>query len=1142
MRFKTASGGHLGDDMRFRILGPLEIWDGDHRVAVGGPQPRALLAILLLNANRVVSADRLVDALWDDGPPPNARPLMQGCIAQVRRALRTTRDGEARQPLATVAPGYQLEVLPGELDVDRFEELAEAARATALRSPAALDTCAGLLRDALALWRGSVLDGVAPNACRAEIARLEERMLTVVEERVDVDLRLGRHAELVGELRGLVDEHPFRERLWAQLMVALHGVNRQAEALEAYRRLRATLVDQLGIEPSQTLQDIERAVLVGADPTDAYRPPTASQPDAGPAPAPAGVASALRPAQLPADVATFSGRRWHLKLLDETLAEADGAGTAVAVATIVGTAGVGKTALAVHWAHRIAYRFPDGQLYVDLRGYATTPPLRPIEALAGFLYALGVPAEQIPADADQAAALFRTASAGRRLLVLLDNAAGVDQTRPLLPAGPGCLVLVTGRDALDGLVVSHSAKPVELDVLTADESFTLIEGLLGADRVAAETGPAGELAARCAHLPLALRIAAAHLIRHRTRRIAEQVALMGSSGLDALQIRGDERSAVRATFDLSYAALPHPAQRLFRLLGLVPGPDVTTASVAALAGADVAEATDLLARLADAHLIEEHLPGRFRFHDLLRAYAAERAGREPRAADAVERLFAWYVGAVDAAAHLLNPEMLRLPLPDGFAVPAPPVFEDDAAATRWLEAELPNLLAAARHAADHGPAPIAWLLTDRLRGYFFRRGSSVDWLEFGATGLAAAEAAGDLAAQATTRRVLGDAHLRQSRYRQATDHYRAALVLCRQTGWSAGEAAMLSCLGNVAWLRGELPAAADHYTRGLELMHQAGWLGGEAPILGNLGSVYWELGELERSAEYHSRSLALHRRLGSRFGEAIELCNLGELYQVLGRLDEAIDHASRGIELHRAVGDRGGESEGLRILAAAHSDAGRDAHAVQLAREAVPLAASTGNPRFEAEALNTLGTMEHRRGALRRAVNAHRRALRLAGDTGNRNTELTALIGLATTHLHADQPDLAAPFATQAVALATGTRLPLYEGQAHVALAAVDLAVGRDVDAVDNAGRGLAIARATGHRLGEAYALLLLGQGTHRTGDTDAAVERWQRALDLLSGICEPEAGILRALLAEGPAGPARARCCGADLRGADDAADSAGT
>jgi tetratricopeptide (TPR) repeat protein len=1037
--------------------------------------------------------------------------------------------------LATVAPGYQLEVLPGELDVDRFEELAGAARSTARRSPAELEICAGLLREALSLWRGPVLDGVVPNAFRAEIARLEERLLVVLEERVDIDLRLGRHAVLVGELRALVDEHRFRERLWAQLMVALHGMNRQAEALDAYRRLRTTLVEQLGIEPSQTLQQIEHAVLVGADPTEAYRASTAEQPGADPAPAPAAVASVMRPAQLPVDVAMFSGRGGYLTLLDETLAAAEAAGTAVALATIVGTAGVGKTALAVHWAHRVADRFSDGQIYVNLRGYATSPPLRPIEALAGFLYALGVPAEQIPADPEQAAALFRTASAGRRLLMLLDNAAGVEQIRPLLPAGPGCLVLVTSRDALDGLVVSHGARPVTLDVLSANESYTLIEGLLGADRVAAESGPAGELAARCAHLPLALRIAAAHLIRYRTRPIAEQVELMAGGRLDALEIRGDERSAVRATFDLSYVALPPPAQRLFRLLGLVPGPDVTAASAAALAGVDVAEATVLLARLTDAHLLDEHIPGRYTFHDLLRAYAAEQAGREPRAADALDRLFAWYVGAVDAAAHQLNPEMVRLPLPEYVAAAAPPVFDDDAATTRWLDAELPNLVAAARHAAHHGPAQTAWLLTDRLRGYFFRRGSSVDWLEFGATGLAAAEAAGDLAAQAAIRRLLGDAYLRQSQYQQASGHYREALVLCRQTGWTVGEAGMHSGLGNVAWLRGEMPEAADRYTRALQLVRQAGWLAGEAPILGNLGSVHWEMGELSRSAEYHSMSLALHRKLGSRYGEAIELCNLGELYQVLGRVDEAVDHATRGLELHRAGGDRGGESEGLRVLATAHRDAGRDTLAVQLARRAVRLAASTGIPRFEADALNTLGMTEHRAGGYRRAVTAHRLALRLAGETGNRNTELAALIGLATTHLHADRPDLAEPFATQAAALANRTRFPLPEGQAQVALAAIDLAFGRDADAVVHADRGLAILRRTGHRLGEAYALLLLGQGTHRSGDTDTATELWWRALDLLSGVCEPEADVMRALLAQGPADPARARCCGADLRAPSD-------
>jgi tetratricopeptide (TPR) repeat protein len=658
--------------------------------------------------------------------------------------------------------------------------------------------------------------------------------------------------------------------------------------------------------------------------------------------------------------------------------------------------------LAVHWAHRVADRFPDGQLYVNLRGHATSPPHRPIDALAGFLLGLGVPADKVPDDLENAAALYRSRLAGRRVLVLLDNAADAAQVRPLLPGSPGCTVLVTSRDRLTGLVARDGAHPCPLDVLPPDEAVALLTRTIGADRVTAEPAATAELARLCAYLPLALRIAAANLAARPRSGIGGYVArLRTGDRLAALSVDGDAETAVRATLELSYAALPAAERRMFRLLGLVPGPDVTAETAAALAGGTPDEAAAVLDRLADRHLTDEHIEGRHSMHDLLRLYAAEMATAEDSAAErraATARLADHYLHAVDSSASLLRPHLLRLPRPEGGAAPPAPRFTDPSEALAWLDAERANLVATVVYLAAHGHHRAAWLLTNPLQAYFHARLNIVDWQAVNEAGLRAAEAAGDLHAQAAGELGLGCLHDTQCRFAAAAAHYRRSLELARRAGWPDCEGVVLNNLAREYWVSGQLRETADHLSQALVLKRRAGWPAGEAVTLANLGLVYAELGRAE--------GVAAH-------------------------LDRAMEYLTEALDLHRRTGDRNNEVETLRVLAATHLDAGRHGVALEVAERAVALAREAADLRFETLALNTLATVYARLGDFPPAVERHRQALRIARDIGDRQMEAQILLDRADTDARRGQRDEARGHVDAAQAIIGELGLRLLERKAQ---------------------------------------------------------------------------------------------------------------
>jgi DNA-binding SARP family transcriptional activator len=988
--------------VEFCVLGPPQIITEAGAVPMAGHRQLTVLALLLLNRGRIVPLEQLVDAVWEDDPPATAKRQIQNCVSALRGLL--DRHGR-REPIVADGPGYRIRLEGGELDLQRFESGVAAATELALDDDRASEAVAEF-RSALRLWQGSALAGLTSRVVRAAAIRLEEQRLAATDQCCELELRLGRHDRLIGELTELVAAHPYRERLVGQLMLALHRSGRQAEALETYQRFRTLLADELGLDPGSALRDLHAEILGNSGEVARRRP------------------DRPRPAQLPADVAGFTGRADRLKELDELLPDKDGPGTALTIAAIVGTAGVGKTALAVHWAHRVRDHFPDGQLYVDLRGYASDAPVRPVEALAQLLLALGVSPEQIPVDVEPAAGLYRSLLADRRVLVVLDNLTGGEQARPLLPGRPGCLVIVTSRNRLTGLVARDGALRLSLDVLTVEESQALLSKLLGPERVAGEPEATVELARTCACLPLALRVAAANLMGQPEPSIAAYVAeLRPRSRLAFLEADGDTGSAVRGAFDLSYQAIGSDEQRLFRLFGLVPGPDVSRPAAAAMAGVGVDQAARLLDRLAASHLVGQPAPGRYTCHDLLRQFAADQARSDLSPAERLAvlgRLCDWYLHQARAAGTVLYPHRLRLPVPE----PAEPTrallqaLDTDTEALAWLDSELANLTAAIRHAAEHGLRRSAYLLADTLRGYFWLRMHTVAWAEAASVALTAASAEGDLRAQCAALLSMGDLHFRRNEYDQAIGHQRRALDAATRSGWLHGQAAAYGSLGIAYRESGRLQEAASHFERSLALNRESGFRYGEAVTLGYLGAMYLHQGELPAAAEHTSQALARYQEVGSRPGEAAALEDLGEIRIAQGRLDEATILLTYALNLRRQIGDRGFEASTMSNLAAAHGEAGQIDRAVELAHASATLAGDVGDRRVEAGALNVLARISARVGHQREAVRHHRRALELSREIGNRYLEAEALLGLSTAQRELGQLDEALGHARQALSVA----------------------------------------------------------------------------------------------------------------------------
>lgn len=817
--------------MEFRLLGPVEAYaDDGSRLSVGPPKQRAVLALLLAQAGRVLSVDRLISVLWDDAPPKTALKNLQVYVYQLRKIVGTR--------LLSSPPGYLMSVRPEELDLIKFSELLDVARRE--RTPERY-------RAALSLWRGPALaDLAASGLLRGVVAQLDELRLAARVECADVELERGGHVEVVADLGEWVRDHPLNERLREQQMIALHRAGRSAEALAAYQECRRLFDDELGVEPGASLRRLQAAILRAK--------PVVGEP--------------VR--QLPPDVVTFAGRAAEMTALSEQL-RAD----RVAVCVITGQAGIGKSALAVRMAHSVARDYPDGQLYADL---AEGDPI------GRFLRALGVADEQAPGDT---AAEFRSLTADRRLLVVLDNVSSAEQVRALVPTGQGSAVLVTSRRPLADLA---GASFLRLGALPIREALHLLAGVAGRPRLEADRAAAAQLVRWCGGLPLALRITGARLVARPQWTLRALVGRLADERrrLDELRL-GD--LAVRTAFAVSYAELGNSlAARTFRLLGLVDGPDVSVASAVALV--DDPDVEDVLVELADVHLVEEPEPGRFHLHDLLRLFARERCRAEESSVERTKALRRLHE-------HLLTE------LDDG---------PDDA----WLEVERLNLLAAVRQAE---PAT-AIAFAQALSWYFRRRSEVVEWAALNEIALSAARASGDVRAEVLALKELGAACERGRRVDEAMEHWTSALALSRELGDRSLEAFMLNNLGIVHWHRRDLGAALGCLESSLALRVELDDEPGAAKVLTNLGLVRAAGGDLTGAVDCYERALHTFRQVGDRSGELHALANIANAQRDGGEARLAQASVEAALVLARELGDRQTEASLLLDLGKVHELAG----------------------------------------------------------------------------------------------------------------------------------------------------------------------------------------------------------------------------
>jgi DNA-binding SARP family transcriptional activator len=997
--------------MEFGLLGPLAIRHDEAVITVTPGKQRVVLATLLLKANRMVAVDELAEALWGSEIPASARATMQNYVMRLRKSLGEAGHGR----IATQPGGYLIAVEPGELDVSRCEALLGAARAAMRDSSWA--AAADQARAALALWRGEPLADVESEVLALrEVPRLAELRLQALETHIDAELHLGQHSEVIGELRQLTAADPLRERLHALLMLALYRDGRQGEALAAYQRARTVIVEELGTEPGPELRELHQRMLA-ADPALA-----------APEPAwPAGAAVPSVPRELPGGTRHFTGRADELAALTGLLDQAGDEPPTVVISAIGGTAGVGKTALALQWAHQVADRFPDGQLYVNLRGYDPGQPVSAADALAGFLRALGVAGPDIPAEQSERAARYRSLLAGKRMLVVLDNAGDVEQVRPLLPGNPGCVVVVTSRDALAGLVAREGATRLDLDLFPLGDAVSLLRALVGI-RVDADHGAAAALAGRCVRLPLALRVAAELAATRPEVSLAELSDELADHQrrLDVLEAGGDPRTAVRAVFSWSYRHLDADAARAFRLMGLHPATDCDPGAVAALTGTTARQAGRMLDVLARAHLAQLAAPGRYGMHDLLRAYAAEQAAAvdSPQARRlALTCLFDYYLAAAAAAMDALYPaEKHRRPQPPPPAGPVPPPATE--AAREWLDAERSCLVSVTAYAASGGWPSHAIALAGILYRYLENGGHLPDAQAVFGAALRAARETGDVPAQADALKNLGLVDTWQGYYQQAAANLASALELYRQIGDLVGQARTLSNLGIASWRHGQLQQAAGQLRQSVELCRETGDRFGESRSLTNLGLVQMRRGEVEQAVGHERESLAICRELGDRHGEAIALVNLSEVLCRQRSYAEAEEHLGDAQAIFRELGDRRGQGYVLLNLGRSLGGRGRFQQAAGVYRQALILFREIGDRTTEAEALNELGDALSAAGLPGQARGQHHEALALARQTRARYVQARAHDGLARSFKATGEAGRADQHWRQALALYTDLGAP----------------------------------------------------------------------------------------------------------------------
>ncbi|MFE0254673.1 BTAD domain-containing putative transcriptional regulator [Streptomyces sp. NPDC059010] len=923
--------------MEFVVLGPVELHGADGAVVDPGPaKQRTVLAALLVDVGRWVAVETLVDRVWGEDLPAQVRPSLYAYVARIRRMLTATATPQEDAQLRRGPGGYRLDVPPDRVDLHRFQRLVERAREA---DPDRTDAeRAAMLREALGLWRGEPLAGLAGAWVRRTREGWRQQRIEAVLDWAEVELRSGNPAGLIGELTTLVADHPLVEPLTVALMRALRDAGRGPEALACFAVLQKRLAEELGADPGAEARRVHQAILRGES-----GPPSARGAPRTPAGAGAGTARAV-PAQLPLAARGFTGRTDELARLDGILAAAAERPTAVVVSAVSGTAGVGKTALAVHWAHRVADRFPGGRLYVDLRGFDPSgTAMTPDQAIRGFLDALGVPSAHVPVDLQARVGLYRSLLAGRRVLVLLDNARDADQVRPLLPGSAGSLAVVTSRSRLTGLVAAEGAHPVPLDVLSPAEARDLLAHRLGAQRVAAEPDAVTEIIARCGRLPLALAVATARAAAHPGFPLAAVAEELRDShgGLDAFDAFtvGDLSTDVRAVFSWSCEALTPVQARLFALLGLAPGADVGLFALASLAGLPGSETRAVLRALENLHLVEQHEPGRWRMHDLVHLYAADRGRQDLAPADrdaALRRLIGFYLHTACVTRRLMQVSVMPPGLDDPEPGCRPQPLNTQAEAVAWLAAELPNLLAVQQLAAQCRWPKLVWQLAWSLDHFQSLLGQVHDRVAMWRSALAALDqddAVPDVRVRAvdvrvTVHRQLGHAAAHTGAHDEATEHLKHALSLAEQAGGDRATQARIHLALAQAYGQQDRPRTAlDHATRALRLHEQLDLPAAQAAALNSVGWYSARLGDYDQARRHCQAALPLARRTHHEGIEADILDSLGYIAHHTGHHDEAVHHYRLAVARYRALGGDYWAADTLDRLGHAHHALGNRAEA-----------------------------------------------------------------------------------------------------------------------------------------------------------------------------------------------------------------------
>jgi DNA-binding SARP family transcriptional activator/tetratricopeptide (TPR) repeat protein len=874
------------------------------------PKERTVLAALLLRAGEVVSITSLTEALWEDDPPRGARNAIQAHIKQLRQLL-----GPDAGCIITRAPGYLIQLEPGQLDLDVFTEHRIQAAAAAQAGQWGL--ASEMLTAALALWQGEPLADV-PSAPlrRAEAPRLAETRLEALEARIGADLWMGKHDMLVSELQGLVVAHPFRERLWEHLMLALYRGGRQADALAAYQRARQALRTELGIDPGPGLQRLQTRILSG-DPEltlAGHSEPTARRKST--------------PRQLPADLRDFTGRGREVSVLADLLTSGQAPGT-IAIGAITGPGGIGKTTLAVHLAHQVASQFPEGQLFIRLGGAAGR--LSAFEILARLLRELGVPEKEIPQSSEERAGLYRTVMAERKLLLVLDDARNSAQIRPLLPGSGSSAVLVTSRASLADLA---GAKLAPLRAFDPAESHALFVAIVGADRAAAEPDGTQDILRACDGLPMAVRIAASRLASQPGWSIGQLGQLLTSQQRRLAELSvGD--TAVRATFEVSYLALPDslpsPA-RIFRLYGSAGLRTLSLPALAALAGVPVADTGQALASLLGVHLLESPEPGRYHAHDLLRLYAAERARSDESAGSrsaAMHRLLTWYLHTLESRIRSLREIRTVVPLePLAPGVPVPTAVTRERA-LEWLRAEHANLLKVVDVTAELGMHDICCQLAALMRFYFDWFGGFNEYLAVSTTGLRSAQQAGNKIATGTLLNGMGSAHWRLGDLDAARECFIRSHAVRRDLGDRRSEAISLSNLGLIELDSGLVDSAVDRFTATLGVYRELGDISGEATALHNLATAFQTAGRFEEALAHFQKALASRELHASQYEQAATLHSIGALLITTDRVDEGLGYLRDALKLCEENNLGYGEGMTLASLGDGYLAQGKTAEAQQ---------------------------------------------------------------------------------------------------------------------------------------------------------------------------------------------------------------------